>query len=46
MNHRSIDKIFGYMVIAVVGYFVVGAMLPYLIMGIIGLLALRFLKRK
>jgi hypothetical protein len=46
MNDKSIDKVFGYVVIGVVGYFVVRALFPYLLFAVIGLLALRFLKQQ
>ncbi len=46
MNDKSIERIIGYGAIAVIGYFVVGALLPYLIVGVIALLILRFYRHQ
>jgi len=46
MNDKQIEKILGYVVLAVIGYFIVKAFFPYLIMAVAGLLILKYLKRK
>jgi len=44
--NKSIDKIFGYLVIAVLGYFIVKVFFSYLILAVIGLLILKYINRK
>ena len=46
MNDKQIEKVFGYVVVMVVGYFIVRAFLPYLLMAVAGLLVLRYFIRK
>jgi hypothetical protein len=46
MKDKSIDTIFGYIIIGVLGYFVVKALFPYLLMAILGLLMLRYLNHR
>lgn len=46
MNDKHINTILGYMVIAVIGYFIVKAFFPYLLFAVAGLLILKFINRK
>jgi hypothetical protein len=46
MDDKQIEKTFSYIVIAVIGYFIVKAFFPYLIMAVIGLLVLRHFNHK
>jgi hypothetical protein len=46
MHNKQIEKILGYVVIAVVGYFIVKALFPYLILSVVGLLGLRLLNQR
>ena len=46
MNNKQIEKILGYVVIAVIGYFIVKALFPYLILAVVGLLGLRLLNQR
>jgi hypothetical protein len=46
MHNKQIEKILGYVVIAVVGYFIVKALFPYLILAVVGLLGLRLFNQR
>ena len=46
MNDKHINTILGYMVIAVIGYFIVKALFPYLLFTVIGLLIFKYINRK
>lgn len=46
MSDKQIEKILGYVVIGVVGYFIVKEFFPYLLMAVAGLFILKYLNRK
>ena len=41
MDQRNIDKTIGYAIAIIIGYYIVGAFIPMLTWGVIGLVAIR-----
>ena len=41
--HEDQNKIIGYMVVAIVAYYILSAIVPFLIVGVVGLIAFRLI---